>query len=101
PVTVADMSDLPPDVVVALRTGKLPPGAMGLVEEATDQTAEASNSRSEDEERFRALYRQMVDERITDWLDEHPYCGNALPPDERNVLRTTAITTCNASGRHI
>lgn len=83
PLTVADTSDLHPDVLIALKTGKLPAGARRSEDESADQP---DTSRASEQERFRQLYHDMVEERITDWLDDHPANGRSIPPEERERI---------------
>lgn len=78
---MADTSDLHPEVLVALRTGRLPAGFAELAT-GSDETRDVS---SDDEQRFRMLYRQMVKDRIDDWLDDNPY---GLPPAERERIES-------------
>jgi hypothetical protein len=79
---VADTSDLQPEVMVALRTGKLPAGA----ERSATEPDERRDSYSDDEQRFQMLYRQMVEERIAEWLDDNPYSGSGLLLAERQRI---------------
>jgi hypothetical protein len=76
---VADLSHLPPEVVYALRTGKIPPHLV----ESNHEPGDESELEDSDAERFRDRYHGMVGEAIADWLDEHPQCGNDIPPAER------------------
>ncbi|MHA7651177.1 hypothetical protein ACX9NE_20380 [Mycobacterium sp. ML4] len=85
---MADISHLGPEVVRALRTGELPPGAKRLVEQANDTASEPDDAHFDDEERFRALYRQMVEERVADWYDTHPSYLHGLPPSELQRIRS-------------
>lgn len=57
---VADLSRLPDDIVYVLRTGKLPPGV--ALPDTDDEPEDPEQAR------FRARYRQLVDERVADWL---------------------------------
>jgi hypothetical protein len=79
---MADTSDLQPEVMVALRTGKLPTGA----ERSATELGEPRDSYSDDEQRFLMFYRQMVDERIADWLDDNPHCGSSVLLAERQRI---------------
>ena len=82
-LTVADTSHLPPEVLYALRTGKLPPH---LLDSNPEVAAEPGESSGQDAERFRRRYRDMVDERIADWLDENPGYGKSVPGQERGRI---------------
>lgn len=75
---MADISHLPPEVIYALRTGELPPEW-----QASNPDAGSDPEESEDSERFRGRYRDMVEQMIADWLDEHPMSGNHIPAAER------------------
>jgi len=77
---VADTSHLPPEVLYALRTGKLPPH---LLDSTRDVAEEHDGYPADDAQRFRRRYHAMVDERIADWLDEHPSYGRSIPRQER------------------
>lgn len=77
---MADTSHLPPEVLYALRTGKLPPH---LLDSNPEVDAEPDEYPEQDAERFRRRYHVMVDEGIADWLDENPGYGNSIPEQER------------------
>ena len=79
---MADTSDLQPEVMAALRTGKWPAGA----ERSAAESDEPRDSSSADEQRFQMLYRRMVEERVAEWLDDNPYCGSSLPLAERQRI---------------
>ncbi|MBV0918242.1 hypothetical protein KC238_13375 [Mycobacteroides chelonae] len=57
---MADLSRLPDDIVYVLRTGKLPPGV--TLPDTDDEPEDPEHAR------FRARYRQLVDQRIAEWL---------------------------------
>jgi hypothetical protein len=77
---LADASHLPPEVLYALRTGKLP---AHLLESNPEVAVESDESSEQDAERFRRRYHAMVEERIADWLDENPGYGKSIPDHER------------------
>lgn len=76
---MADLSKLPDDIVYVLRTGKLPPG---VTLPDTDDEPEDSEA-----EVFRVRYRQLVDERITDWLadEQERDAGSLFDLGDRTV----------------
>lgn len=80
---MADTSHLPPEVLYALRTGKLPPH---LLDSNPEVAAEPDKSSEHDAERFRRRYHDMVEERIADWLDENPGHGRRIPLQERERI---------------
>ncbi|GLB82257.1 hypothetical protein Mkiyose1665_26850 [Mycobacterium kiyosense] len=78
---MADTSHLPPEVLYALRTGKLPPH---LLEAHPDVVTEVEESPDDpDADDFRRKYQAMVNEAIEDWLDDNPGNGGQIPTDER------------------
>jgi hypothetical protein len=93
---VADISRLHPLLQEALRTGKVPDrGELERLlgreiddpeEDETPSDEGQSATPDPDEDRFRARYHAMVDERIADWLDEHPEHGNLIPAAERERI---------------
>ncbi|MBX9642178.1 MAG: hypothetical protein K2X97_21405 [Mycobacteriaceae bacterium] len=80
---MADTSHLPPEVLYALRTGKLP---AHLAKSDREAAAPEKKAGKDDAERFRQGYHAMVEEGIADWLDENPGYGKSIPEQERTRI---------------
>ncbi|MDP7707663.1 MULTISPECIES: hypothetical protein [Mycobacterium] len=95
---MADISQLHPLIQKALRTGEVPNrqelahllgGKIPNLSDLADETVSDKNATERehpDAEAFRARYHAMVEERISDWLDDHPQYGNAVPAAVRHRI---------------
>lgn len=81
---MADTSHLPDDVLYALRTGKIPPHLERAYEESGLAPAEPEDT--EEADALKARYTQMVEERVSDWHEDHSTHWGPIPAAERKLI---------------